>query len=69
MKTMSIVLLLAGLSAIAFGYWGLNTVQGRARFDEMAGMIPFFAGIAGWIAVFLAVILKAVRLWRARGGG
>ena len=59
---MSVILLVAGLSAIAFGYWGLNTVQGRARFDEMAGMIPFFAGIAGWMAIFLALVLTAVRL-------
>ena len=62
MKTVSVILLVAGLSAIAFGYWGLNTVQGRARFDEMAGMIPFFAGIAGWMAIFLALVLTAVRL-------
>ena len=62
MKTVSVILLVAGLSAIAFGYWGLNTVQGRARFDEMAGMIPFFAGIAGWMAIFLALVLPAVRL-------
>ncbi|RVU36062.1 hypothetical protein EOI86_12575 [Hwanghaeella grinnelliae] len=66
MKTLIVLLLIAGLLAIAFGYWGLNTVQGRARFDEMAGMIPLFAGIAGGVATLLALILAAFRLWSAR---
>lgn len=68
MKVLIIVLLLAGVSGVAFGYWGLNTAQGRARFDEMAGMIPLFGGVAGCAAIFLAFILTLFRLWSARSG-
>jgi tetrahydromethanopterin S-methyltransferase subunit B len=62
------VLLLVGVSAIGFGYWGLNTVQGRANFDEMAGIIPLFSGVFGGLAIALAVLLIVYRLWRIRRG-
>ena len=67
MKTGIGVLLLVGVLAVGFGYWGLNTLQGRKNFDEMAGMIPFFSGIAGCVAILLALILIVFRLWRVRG--
>lgn len=66
MKTLIVLLLIAGLMAVAFGYWGLNTIQGRARFDEMAGIIPFLGRIAGWMAILLAAALTAFRLWSTR---
>jgi hypothetical protein len=43
-----------------FGYWGLNTVAGRARFDEMAGIIPL-AAMAG--AGLLAVVGAGLLLY------
>jgi len=57
MKMVAIVLALVAVAGMAFGWWGLETVSGRRHFDEMAGMIPFFAGVGSVILLLLAVIL------------
>ena len=57
MKLFAIVLALASLAGLVFGWWGLETVAGRRQFDEMAGMIPFFAGIASLVLLVVAGIL------------
>lgn len=61
MKAAIFILLLLGVGAISFGTWGLNTVAGRAAFDEMAGMIPYFARLAGYVAVAIAALLTVIR--------
>lgn len=43
MKVAALVLLVAGAAALAFGAWGRFTAGGRARFDEMAGILPYAA--------------------------
>lgn len=48
--------LIAGFLLIAFGWWGSNTTAGRHRFDEMAGIIPIVAMVAG-------TIVFAIGLW------
>ena len=53
MKTVGIVMIGCALLLGAFAWWGIYTDSGRRRFDEMAGMIPFFAGILAGI-VFIA---------------
>lgn len=57
MKLFAIVLALVSFTGMIFGWWGLETVAGRRHFDEMAGMIPLFAGIASIILLLVAAIL------------
>lgn len=57
MKLLAIFLALIGLAGMAFGWWGLETVSGRRAFDEMAGMIPFFAGVGSFGLLLGAAIL------------
>jgi len=57
MKLFAIVLALVAVAGLAFGWWGLETVSGRRHFDEMAGMIPLFAGVGSIILLLLAAIL------------
>lgn len=57
MKTLAIILVFAGLTGLAFGYWRLNTPAGRTRFDEMVGLYPHFGGVAGGIPVLVAFVL------------
>jgi hypothetical protein len=47
MRTIAVLLFVLTLACELFAYWGLNTVSGRAAFDEMAGMIPLAVGIVG----------------------
>lgn len=61
MKGMIFILLLLGVVGISFGTWGLETVAGRAAFEEMAGMIPYFACVAGYAAIALAAFIAAIR--------
>jgi heme/copper-type cytochrome/quinol oxidase subunit 2 len=62
MRIVSGFLVVLAISCEALAYWGLQTASGRQAFDEMAGIIPFAAGLAG--PVFFAV--AAVLWWRAR---
>ena len=55
------VLLGLALVCFAFAYWGLETPEGRRAYDEMAGIIPFAAGVA---ALVLVVLAAAIWLWR-----
>ena len=67
MKILIAVLVVLGLLGLAFGVWGLFTDVGRARFDEMDGLIPFFAGVAGAILIIAAAVIPAFQfLLRAR---
>jgi len=56
------LLIVAALACFGFSYWGLNTVSGRASFDEMAGMIPLAATPVG----LLLLLGAAVVLWLGR---
>jgi hypothetical protein len=62
--------MLALLSAMlgAFCWWGLFTETGSRQFDEMAGLIPFYAGIAGALSLVLAMLLMLWRRSLARRG-
>jgi hypothetical protein len=60
MKLFAILLALLSLAGLTFGWWGLETASGRRQFDEMAGMIPLFAGIASLVLLVVAAILYYV---------
>ena len=62
MRPRLLILLLLFVACEVFGYWGLNTVSGRAAFDEMAGIIPAAAQGLGW----LLLIAAGVVAWRGR---
>ncbi|HEX6747989.1 MAG TPA: hypothetical protein VF092_11915 [Longimicrobium sp.] len=42
---------------IGFGWWGLETVSGQRRFDEMSGMIPLGAGFLGAILLLVGLVV------------
>jgi len=46
---------LLGVSLLTFGWWGQYTKSGHQNFDEMAGMIPFFAFYLGVIVVVISI--------------
>jgi hypothetical protein len=54
-------LLILGVLAVAFGWWGVYTAAGRRQFDEMAGIIPLAALALGGL---LIVIGLALLFWR-----
>ena len=61
-------LLLIAVALVSFGWWGLATDGGMRTFDEMAGLIPFFAGIAGaFCGIGGAILWFAGRRRGARG--
>jgi len=57
-------LILFGTAGIAFGVWGLFSESGQRVFDEMDGMIPFFALVGSGLLVFLAIILVVIQIRR-----
>ena len=71
MKTTAHILAAVAILLIGFGWWGVESGAGRARFDEMAGIIPFGAGIVGLGCLLLAGVLHAIawKMRRRRGNG
>ncbi|MEQ8481524.1 MAG: hypothetical protein RIC18_12775 [Hoeflea sp.] len=57
MKGLAIILALLAVAGMIFGWWGLETVSGRRHFDEMAGMIPLFAGFGSIVLLLVAAVL------------
>lgn len=66
MKIAILVLTLAGLAGLAFGYWGIYTPEGNRQFDEMDGLYPYFAALGGGLSLFIALILLIVAAKRPR---
>lgn len=60
MPITALLIFLVGLSATLFGAWGQHTEAGRSRYDEMAGMIPYFAWWIGIILIAIAILLGIV---------
>lgn len=57
MNIFAIILAVISMGGMIFGWWGLVTVSGQSHFDEMAGMIPFFAGISSVIALPISGVI------------
>lgn len=55
MHPLAYIFFALALGCEVFAYWGLNTVAGQKAFDEMAGMIPFAAGVVGFLFAFVAL--------------
>lgn len=51
---------MVGFAFVVFGHWGLHTRPGQQMFPEMAGMIPAFVQIAGYILLAVALVLPLV---------
>lgn len=66
MKKAAAVLAIIGLALAVFGWWGIYTAAGMRRYDEMDGLIPFFAGVAGFILLALGGIVALLAAWRSR---
>lgn len=47
MQNMAHVFLALALVRETFAWWGLGTASGSQVFDEMDGLIPFFAAVLG----------------------
>ena len=58
MRILSVVLLVLAAACWAFWYWGVYTIAGQHAYDEMAGIVPFAAGIGGLLLVAVAAGLQ-----------
>ena len=47
MRIAAILCLTSAILLAGFAWWGLASDRGRRMFDEMDGMIPYFAGLLG----------------------
>ncbi len=54
------MLIVAAAALAIFAYWGIYTAAGRQAYDEMAGMVPFFAGILSAASIFCALVLLSL---------
>ncbi len=63
MRLLAILCLLMAAPLGVFSWLGIYTADGRHVFDEMAGVVPFAAGVAGVLLLALAAIAG---WWSAR---
>lgn len=64
MKIIAIILVLTGLIGLVFAAWGIYTPAGRTKYDEMDGLYPIFAGLAGGLLIVIALVLAIIILRR-----
>ena len=68
MRVTAVLLALSGALLVAYGWWGVNTVAGRRRYDEMAGMIPFGLGVLSALLLAAGVVVALIAVLKARRG-
>jgi len=66
MVTMAFLLGVLGVASLGFAWYGLQTVAGQLRFDEMDGLIPMGAAALGVVCLAAALFLVALRSVRAQ---
>lgn len=66
MRRRTWVVLLTGLLLVGFSLWGLRIEDGMHTFDEMAGLIPFAAGLLGALLLLVALLLGVRDFFRRR---
>jgi hypothetical protein len=66
MRATGLFLLIAAVLLGSFGYWGMYTKAGRIQYDEMAGMIPWFAQLMALFLFIVSVSLFAVIFFKSR---
>ncbi|MEO6305500.1 MAG: hypothetical protein ABIP51_20220 [Bacteroidia bacterium] len=64
MKVLAGIILVVAIGFGIFGYWGMCTHTGRQAYDEMAGMIPFFAAVASGLLFFIFLILLMILIYK-----
>jgi hypothetical protein len=64
MRVARIVLLVLGLIALGFGYWGAATRSGHRVFHEWNVVLPMFVGFVGLVLLLVAGILWIVDYFR-----
>ena len=64
MKTAAIIVFIASLALMSYGYWGAFTGSGNKVYDEMDAYFPFFLLVAG--AVLLIVFLVLLLIMRKK---
>jgi hypothetical protein len=64
MRALLALAVCVGLALMAWCGWGLFTKSGQAAYPEMAGLIPFYAGIGGAACLILAAGAYGFRCWR-----
>lgn len=65
-KFIYLSLFIPALALSIFCYWGMFTSSGASNFDEMAGMVPIFAGVLAFILYFIIFIIWIVRFFIKR---
>ena len=60
MKLLALILAVASLPLAYFAWWGTSTVAGRAKYDEMDGLIPMGAGLLAIVLIIASVVLATV---------
>lgn len=57
MQQWALILILVAAALGSFFYWGAHTLAGQHQFDEMAGIIPYGAGLLAVILTIVAAVL------------
>ena len=60
LKTLSVVILIAIVPTLAFGYWGLFTKAGNKEYRELAYIIPWLSLVIGLLLFTLYLMLLIV---------
>lgn len=58
------LLCLLGAIGVVFAWWGTKTKAGQRAFDEMAGMIPWGAGVLGIALLVAGAVWFVIRAFR-----
>lgn len=67
MKIAAILAILLGLGLMAFGWWGQNSAAGKAKYDEMDGILPWIAMILGGMVAVAGITWIIVLItWHPR---
>jgi hypothetical protein len=66
MKKAALVIFILSVFIGVFGYWGCYTKAGNAHYDEMAGMIPFFALVISGLLLVISLILFLVAVFKKK---
>lgn len=64
MRIAAMLLLLASCCLAIFAWWGIYTRAGNRAFDEMAGVVPMYAGFAAAVGLLLSLALGLISLDR-----
>ncbi|MGC4100772.1 hypothetical protein [Ferruginibacter sp.] len=55
MKKAAIIICIAAVVLMGYGYWGAFTAAGNKVYDEMDGNYPFFILLGGFILLLIAL--------------